>query len=262
MEKFHRLIEILKRINGAVLAYSGGVDSTFLLKALKLSGIEFVAVTSISETSPPEDIELARRMTQELGVRHIFIEGSELQKEEFLRNDRQRCFYCKKALFSALNEIKERARYASVLDGSTVDDLSDYRPGLLAAKELGVRSPLIEAGLSKDEIRILSRDLGLITWDRPSSPCLSSRIPYGRRITPEALRRVRDAEAFLKERGFRIVRVRDYWPMAKIEVSVEEVRRFLSDELRQEVIKGLKEAGYKTVTVDLEGYSQGKLNFD
>lgn len=259
-EKFERLIKLLKEIRGAVLAFSGGVDSSLLLKALKLSDIRFVAVTSVSWTSPPEDIDTAKRLASELGIEHIFIEGTELQKEEFLRNDRRRCFYCKDSLFRKLIEIKEARGYSFVLDGSTMDDLNDYRPGLEAAKILGVRSPLIEAGLYKKEIRELSRELGLSTWNRPSSPCLSSRIPYGTIISPERLSRISMAEKILKELGFKVVRVRDYWPMAKIEVSRDEIGLLFKEETREKIIKEIKSTGYTTVSVDLEGYRQGKLN--
>jgi len=259
-DKFHKLVELLKEMDSAILAYSGGVDSTFLLKAMKLSGIKFVAVTSISETTPPDDIKIVKRLIKELDVEHIFINGDELKRVEFVRNDRDRCFYCKDSLFAHLREIKERLGYAFIVDGSTIDDLSDYRPGRKAAEIHGVRSPLVEAGLGKMEIRHLSRELGLITWNRPSSPCLSSRIPYGVMITPEALQRVKRAEEVLKAAGFRIVRVRDYWPMAKIEVSSEEISKILDESLREKIIEEIKSCGYTTVVLDLEGYRQGKLN--
>jgi len=259
-EKFNKLMSLLKEMESAVLAFSGGVDSTFLLKAMKLSGMKFVAVTSLSETTPPDDLEVVKRLIKELDVEHIFINGEELKREEFVRNDRDRCFYCKDSLFARLMKIKERLGYAFIVDGSTIDDLSDYRPGRKAAEIYGVRSPLIEVGISKKEIRRLSRELGLITWDRPSSPCLSSRIPYGVMITPEALQRIRGAEEVLKKAGFRIVRVRDYWPMAKIEVAPVEFKGFLNEGVREKIVEEIKACGYNTVVLDLEGYKQGKLN--
>ncbi|MFN3739592.1 MAG: ATP-dependent sacrificial sulfur transferase LarE [Thermodesulfovibrionales bacterium] len=259
-EKLERLMRLLKELRSAVLAFSGGVDSSFLLKALKLSDIRFIAVSSVSLTSPPEDIDTAKRLASELGIEHIFVEGTELQREEFLRNDRRRCFYCKDSLFRKLIEIKDSRGYCFVLDGSTMDDLNDYRPGLEAARNLGVRSPLIEAGLYKDEIRVLSRALGLSTWNRPCSACLSSRIPYGTRISPERLNRIGMAEKILKGLGFKVVRVRDYWPMAKIEVSRDEIGLLFEEETREKIIKEIKSTGYTTISIDLEGYRQGKLN--
>jgi uncharacterized protein len=226
-EKLHRLIDILKGMDGAVLAYSGGVDSTFLLKALRLSGIKAIAVTSKSPTVPVHDLEDAVRMAGEIGIAHRIIETSEMEDENFIKNSADRCFHCKDELFKKLRTISDAEGLPFVVDGANLDDTDDYRPGMQAAEAHGVRSPLIEAGLRKDEIREASRELGLDTWEKPSSACLSSRIPYGTPITTDALERVAKGEKVLREMGFTALRVRDHGAIARIEVPGEQMREVL-----------------------------------
>ncbi len=258
--KLAKLIEILKDMQSAVLAYSGGVDSTFLLKTLQLSGIRTLAVTAVSETTPHNDLLNAKAMAAEIGIEHRVIKTEELSIEEFVNNTPDRCFFCKGELFRKLMDIASTEGYKFVLDGSNMDDTMDYRPGRRAAMKYNVRSPLIEAGLSKIEIRELSKQLGLTTWDRPSSPCLSSRFPYGQKITKEALRRVEKAEEFLKALGFREVRVRDHDSIARIEVGEDEIELSLIPEKRRVISETLKSLGYKFVALDLEGYKSGSMN--
>lgn len=259
-KKLTRLIEILKDMENAILAFSGGVDSTFLLKALKLSGIRVLAVTAYSETMPEHDFIDAKKMAEEIGIAHKIIETSELEIEDFIKNPQDRCFYCKDELFRKLKEIASANGYGFVLDGSNLDDMNDWRPGRKAAVKHGVRSPLVEAGFTKDDIREVSRELGLSTWDRPSSPCLSSRIPYGQRITKDDLRRVAMAEGFLRAIGFHEIRVRDHGETARIEVSEEEIPKILDSSIRKAVIEKLKSVGYKFISLDLEGYRSGSMN--
>jgi uncharacterized protein len=258
--KLTKLIEILKNMESAILAYSGGVDSTFLLKALDISGIRTLAVTSVSDKTPMNDLQIAKKITAEIGIEHRLIETEELLIEEFVRNTPKRCFLCKEELYKKLNDIAISERYNFLLDGSNIDDTFDYRPGRDAAKRYNVRSPLIEAGFTKEEIREKSRDLGLPTWDKPSSPCLSTRIPYGHRITKEALKRVEKAEEFLREIGFVEIRVRDYDCLAKIEVKEEEINLIMTPEKRRLISEKLKSVGYKFISLDLDGYRQGNMN--
>lgn len=258
--KFDKLIEILKDMQSAVLAYSGGVDSTFLLKALQISGIKILAVTAVSETTPSGDFLTAKKMTSEFGIEHRVIKTEELSIEEFVNNTPDRCFFCKDELFKKLSDIASSEGYKFVLDGSNVDDTSDYRPGRMAAIKYNVRSPLIEAGITKEEVRKLSRQLGLSTWDKPSSPCLSSRFPYGQRITKEALRRVEKAEDFLRSLGFHEIRVRDHNGSARIEVGEDEIELLLMPEKRKIIPETLKSLGYKFVSIDLDGYKTGSMN--
>ncbi|MEW6215004.1 MAG: ATP-dependent sacrificial sulfur transferase LarE [Nitrospirota bacterium] len=259
-DKLAHLINILKDMESAVLAYSGGVDSTFLLKALQLSGIRTLAVTAVSEITPHNDLLTAKGMTRELGIEHRIIKTEELSMDEFLSNTPERCFFCKDELFKKLTDIASSGRYMFILDGSQLDDTSDYRPGREAAKKYNVRSPLIEARLSKREVRELSRQLDLPTWDKPSSPCLSTRFPYGQRITKEALRRVEKAEDLLMNLGFHEIRVRDHGSIARIEVREDEIELMLSHERRKIISEALKSLGYKFVSIDLDGYKSGSMN--
>jgi uncharacterized protein len=258
--KLVKLIEILKDMESAVLAYSGGADSTFLLKTLQISGIRTLAITANSDITPPHDLLTAKRMAAELGIEHCMVETDELSMEEFIRNTPERCFFCKNELYKKLTDIAASEGYKVLLDGSNIDDTLDFRPGTESAAKYKVRSPLIEAGLSKKEIRELSRQFGLSTWDRPSSPCLSSRIPYGQRITKEALQRVEKAEDFLREIGFREVRVRDHNSVARIEVGEEEIDLVLIQEKRKLISEKLKSLGYRFVSLDLAGYKMGSMN--
>ena len=258
--KLTNLIEILKDMESAILAYSGGVDSTFLLKALKLSGIRTLAVTAVSEVTPHNDLLVAKSMVAELGIEHRIIETEELSIEEFVNNTPERCFFCKDERFKKLSDIASSGRYMFILDGSQLDDTSDYRPGREAAKKYGVRSPLIEAGFSKRNVRELSRQLNLPTWDKPSSPCLSTRFAYGQRITKEALIRIKKAEDLLMNLGFDEVRVRDHGYIARIEVREDEIESILSGEKRRIVSEALKSLGYKFVSIDLDGYRSGSMN--
>lgn len=258
--KLSNLLEILKTMHSAVLAYSGGVDSTFLLKALQMSGVRALAVTAVSDIVPSRDVQDAKTMAESIGIDHVFIETDELSVENFVANPPERCFYCKDMLFRTLSERAKNEGYLHVMDGSTIDDLADYRPGMKAAREHNVRSPLIEAGLSKPKIRELSRHLNLSTWNKPSSPCLATRFPYGHRITKDALQRVAKAEDCLKSIGFETVRVRDHGHLARIEVPEDSLARLGSPHTRKHVVEVLKTLGYNCISLDLEGYRSGSMN--
>lgn len=257
-QKLSFLITGLKNAQSALLAFSGGVDSSFLLRALKLSGIPFLAITGKSETVPERDLAQAISFAQQEGVQHRVILTGELQNEAFVKNPPDRCFFCKQDLFQRMLRIAEEETYTVLFDGSNADDLKDFRPGTKAARMYGVQSPLAEAGLSKDDIRQLSKKLGLDTWNRPSSPCLSSRFPYGQRITLPLLHRVEQAEVYLKSIGFEIVRVRIHNDVARIELPEQEMATLLEN--RQAVVVRLKAFGFNFVSLDLEGFRSGSLN--
>jgi len=258
--KFEKLIEILKQMESAVLAYSGGVDSTLLLKALQLSGIRVIAVTAVSETMPENDLSFSKKMCEEIGIRQMIIKTEELKKESFAKNPADRCFYCKDELFSKLSEIARAEGYKFVLDGSNLDDTADWRPGRKAAVNHGIKSPLIEAGLNKKETREISKSLNLPSWDKPSSPCLASRFPYGQKITTGALKQVAKAEGFLRSLGFVEFRVRHHGDIARIELNEKDIDAALKPEIRKSIAEKLKSIGYRFVVLDMEGFRSGRMN--
>jgi uncharacterized protein len=259
--KFDKLKNILEDMGSLLVAFSGGVDSTLLLKvAHDLLGEGAVAATALSVTYMPSEFEEAKKLAKDIGGRHIIINSEEMEVEEFRENPPDRCYFCKDELYTKLREVAVREGIPYIVDGTNYDDLSDHRPGMRAAREQGVRSPLKEAELTKDEIRYLSKELGLPTWNKPEMACLSSRIPYGTSITREALLKIGEAEMFLRSLGFGQLRVRHHDTIARIEVDKDSIKYLLNDDMREKVVKRLKELGYLYVTIDLEGYRRGSLN--
>lgn len=258
--KFKNLLAILKKIESAVIAFSGGVDSTFLLKAVQLSRIKALAVTASSATMPKEAFQNAKKSAKEIGIKQIIIKTKELDKKEFRKNPPDRCYYCKNELFGKIKNIAVKKNYSYVLDGSNLDDMDDWRPGKKAACNHGVRSPLTEAGLRKKDIRELSRKLGLQTWDKPSSPCLASRFPYGEALSSKALAQVEKAEAFLRSLGFIEFRVRHHRDIARIELNKKDMLKLFSPKTRLAVSKHFKALGYRFISLDLEGFRSGRMN--
>ena len=259
-EKLAKLKDLLRGYGSCLIAFSGGVDSTLLLKVassvLPAQGI--LAVTAKSPTYPAQELAFAKRIAKELGVRHIIIKTNELKDKRFVSNPVNRCYFCKQKLFARLRKLASGNKLKYVCDASNISDKSDFRPGNLAKQRSGVRSPLFEAGLSKEDIRKLSRSFKLITWDKPSLACLASRIPYGVRITRVILSRIDKAESMLRSEGFKQCRLRHYNGLCRIEVQEEDLLRVLSR--RNRVIDKLKKLGYNYVTLDLEGYRTGSMN--
>ena len=259
--KFDHLRAIFAPMPTVLVAFSGGVDSTFVLKvAHEVLGDRVLALTTTSPTMPDQDRRSALAMATKIGARHLVIESNELEIPGYAGNPLNRCYLCKHNLFTVCEAKAGELAIDTIVDGLNLDDLHDYRPGIKAASELRVRHPLVEAELSKLEIRELSRRLDLSTWDRPASPCLSSRFPYGTTITEEALRKVERGEEFLHALGFAVARVRYHGDVARLEVEAAELPRLLGPEIRDQVDRELRTLGFRFVTVDLKGFRSGSLN--
>jgi uncharacterized protein len=266
-----RLHDVLASFDSVLIAFSGGVDSAYLASAAtRVLGDAALCITADSPSYPDHHRQLARRVAREVGLRHEIIQTAEVDRPDYRANPVDRCYYCKHELYGTLTRLAVERGVTTILDGSNADDRGDYRPGRKAAREFGVRSPLDEADLTKEDIRELSRRAGLPTWDEPASACLSSRIPYHSEVTPEKLRTIEAAERVLRELGFRVCRVRHHeppspeakagQPLARLELGRDEMPRALEPEMRERIVRELRALGYAHVTIDLQGYRMGSLN--
>jgi uncharacterized protein len=259
-KKLSRLKKIISNMDSVLISFSGGVDSTLLLKVTSrvLPQDKILAVTAYSATYPKEELLFAKDVARTFGVRHKIIRTYELEDKKFTANPINRCYFCKKELFSRLKDMAKKFKLDFVADASNISDKEDFRPGNKAKKEFKIRSPLQEAGLTKEDIRLLSKKLGLVTWNKPAQACLASRIPYGKRISPQILARINKAEEFLRQLGFLQVRLRHYNGLCRIEVFKGDIPKLISH--HDLIVEKLKRLGYNYITVDLEGYRTGSLN--
>ncbi len=260
--KKSKLLDVLRSYGSVAVAYSGGVDSAVVAKAAQVAlGTRAVAVTAVSPSLASGELQEAQRVAELIGIRHIVIRTDEFDRDDYRRNAPDRCYYCKTELYSRMERMLPELGVEVIANGANLDDRGDWRPGMIAAGEHRVRSPLIEAGLSKADVRALARHWGLPVWDKPAMPCLASRIAYGLEVTPERVRKVDRAEQVLRQLGFRQLRVRLPQPdVARIEVPLEDLPRLVEPAVRDIVVRELKAIGFKFVTVDLEGFRSGSLN--
>jgi pyridinium-3,5-biscarboxylic acid mononucleotide sulfurtransferase len=260
-EKLHQLEAIFREMDQALVAYSGGIDSTLMAHvAHRVLGDRALAVTAISPSLLPDDLEDAKIQALEMGVMHRLIETHEMDNPNYTSNPINRCYFCKSELYDTLKPLAQEWGYSYIVDGVNADDLQDYRPGIQAAKERGTRSPLAEVGITKLEVRELARSLGLPWWDKPAQPCLSSRFPYGEAITVEKLRRVGQAERYLRTLGWQTLRVRSEGEVARIELPAEQIPVFVAQTNLEGLVQQFQSYGFVYVTLDLEGFRSGKLN--
>jgi uncharacterized protein len=260
-KKSQKLIDILSTYSDLIVAFSGGVDSTLLLfQAHKVLGEKVLAITARSPVHPEREVRFAKQFTAEMGISHLVIDSREMQQDDFRANRPDRCYICKKNLLTDLIELGRNRGMTHLVHGANMDDLGDYRPGMDAAREMGVSAPLVEAGLTKEDIRLLSRHLNLPTWNKPSMACLATRVPYGTEINEEILKTIDAAEDHILSLGVSTVRVRHHGDIARIELLPDDLKRMLSESIRQVIADRLKSLGFKFVVIDLDGYTSGSMN--